>query len=141
MILAGDEARKHSMGAKKEDHSAKKKRLLKNSARSSLNVSPKLSPPRAEKSLEQRRLDEVKAYLMEEQPKKPDDKTPHIHETKGMIKDPSMLFDVYHQHSQSPRRPPLKEEEEQQHRQVYVSQLEDYITDQAHGKMENMQNK
>ena len=136
MLLAGDEARKHSMGPKKEDRSAKKKRLPKNSARSSLDASPKPSPPRAEKSLEQRRLDEVKAYLME-QPKKPEDKTPHIHETKGMIKDPSMLLDVYHQHSQSPRKH-LKEEEEQQHRQVYVSQLENYITDQAHGKMENM---
>jgi hypothetical protein len=56
-----------------------------------------------------------------EPPAKPEDATPHIHETKGMIKDPSMLLDVYHQHSQSPRRPPLKEEEEQQQRQEYVS--------------------
>ena len=117
MLLAGDEARKHSMGPKKEDRSGKKKRLYKNSARSSLDASARPSP---EKTHEQRRLDEVKAYLME-QPPKPEDVTPHIHETKGMIKDPSMLLDVYHQHSQSPRRPPLKEEEEQQQRQVYVS--------------------
>ncbi len=34
--------------------------------------------------------------MLLERPKKLEDKTPKINETDGMIKDPSMLLDVYH---------------------------------------------
>ena len=40
-------------------------------------------------------MEKVKKMLLE-QPKKIEDKTPKIHETDGLIKDPSMLLDVYH---------------------------------------------
>jgi|LauGreDrversion4_2_1035121.scaffolds.fasta_scaffold397288_2 hypothetical protein len=40
-------------------------------------------------------MEEVKQMLLE-RPKKLEDKTPKINETDGMIKDPSMLLDVYH---------------------------------------------
>jgi|LauGreDrversion4_2_1035121.scaffolds.fasta_scaffold397288_3 hypothetical protein len=52
MLLAGNEARKHSMGPKKKENQTqqiKKKQFIKNSARSSKSRS--LSPPR-DKSLE-----------------------------------------------------------------------------------------